>query len=119
MMEDPARERLRRLCLAFPEAREQWTWGDPTYRVGRRIFAMEKRGDGRTSVWCKAPQGNAPVLVAQAPQRYFVPPYVGHRGWIGMRLDRDPDWDEVAQVLRRSYLLIAPVRLARLLGDGG
>lgn len=110
MSDDPERHRLRALCLGLEGAYEQWAWGDPTYRVGRRIFAMEKRGDGRVSVWCKAPEGNQASLVVEAPQRYFVPPYVGRHGWIGMRLDEEPDWDEVAEVVRRSYLLIAPAR---------
>ena len=59
---------------------------------------MEKRGDGRVSIWCKAPPGSQMVLVGADPERFFVPPYVGHKGWVGMRLDRRPDWDEVAAV---------------------
>jgi len=113
-MPDGARERLRAICLALPEAAEKETWGDPTYRVGDRIFAMEKRGDGRISVWCKAPEGSQSVLVGADPERFFVPPDVGHRGWVGMRLDASPDWDEVSTVVRRSYRLIAPKRLAAL-----
>jgi len=107
-------ERLRAICLALPEAEEKEAWGDPTFRVRDKIFAMEKRGDGRVSVWCKAPEGSQAVLVGADPERFFVPPYVGHKGWIGMRLDRKPDWDEVAAVVRRSYRLIAPKRLATL-----
>lgn len=107
--------RLRAICLALPEAVEQQAWGDPTFRVRQKIFAMEKRGDGRISVWCKAPPGSQMVLVGADPERFFVPPYVGHKGWIGMRLDDAPDWREVAEVVRRSYRLIAPRRLAALL----
>lgn len=109
-------DRLRAICLALPEAEEKEAWGDPTYRVRDKIFAMEKRGDGRLSVWCKAPEGSQAVLVGADPDRFFVPPYVGHKGWIGMRLDAGPDWDEVATVVRRSYRLIAPRRLASLVG---
>jgi predicted DNA-binding protein (MmcQ/YjbR family) len=105
-------DRLRAICLALPEAAEKKTWGDATFRVRDRIFVMEKRGDGRVSVWCKAPEGSQMVLVGADPERFFVPPYVGHKGWVGMRLDMKPDWEEVAAFVRRSYRLIAPKRLA-------
>ena len=105
-------DRLRKICLALPEAEEKEAWGDPTFRVRDKILAMEKRGDGRISVWCKAPEGSQMVLVGADPERFFVPPYVGHKGWVGVRLDRNPDWDEVAAIVRRSYKLIAPKRLA-------
>jgi predicted DNA-binding protein (MmcQ/YjbR family) len=111
-MSERAMDRLRTICLALPEAAEKEAWGDPTFRVRDKIFAMEKRGDGRISVWCKAPPGSQMVLVGADPDRFFVPPYVGHKGWIGMRLDNGPDWSEVAEVVRRSYRLIAPKRLA-------
>ena len=107
--------RLRAICLALPEAEERETWGDPTYRVREKIFAMERHGDGRLSFWCKAPPGSQQVLTGADPERFFVPPYVGSKGWIGMRLDRRPDWDEVAIVVKRSYRLIAPRKLAALL----
>ena len=108
-------DRLRAICLALPEAEEKEAWGDPTFRVRDKIFAMEKRGDGRISVWCKAPPGSQMVLVGADPERFFVPPYVGQKGWVGMRLDTYPDWEEVAKVVTRSYRLIAPKRLAALL----
>ena len=113
--EDPA-DRLRAICLALPEACERETWGDPTWRVRDRIFAMVKRGDGRLSLWCKAPPGSQEILVGADPDRFFVPPYVGPKGWIGIRLDDGPDWDEVAGLIRRSHRLIAPQRLARQAG---
>ena len=112
-----ANDRLRAVCLALPEAAEKEAWGDPTFRVHDRIFAMVKTGDGRVSVWCKAPAGSQQVLVGADPETFFVPPYVGHKGWVGMRLDNGPDWDEVAVFARRSYRLIAPKRLAAALGD--
>ena len=114
MQERQLTDRLRAICLALPEAVEKEAWGDPTFRVRDKIFAMEKRGDGRISVWCKAPPGSQMVLVGADPDRFFVPPYLGHKGWIGMRLDDAPDWSEVALVIRRSYRLIAPKRLAAL-----
>ena len=113
---DSLTDRLRAICLALPEAAEKQAWGDPTFRVRDRIFAMEKRGDGRVSVWCKAPPGSQEVLVGADPDTFFVPPYVGHKGWVGMRLDREPDWAEVAALVRRSYRLTAPKRLAALPG---
>jgi hypothetical protein len=106
--------RLREICLALPEAVERETWGDPTYRVREKIFAMERRDDGRVSVWLKAPMGSQTILVGAAPERFFVPPYVGHKGWVGIRLDDGPDWEEVAMLVRRSYRMTAPKRLAAL-----
>jgi predicted DNA-binding protein (MmcQ/YjbR family) len=113
MPEQPT-DRLRALCLALPETVEKEAWGDPTFRVRDKIFAMEKRGDGRVSLWCKAPPGSQMVLVGADPDRFFVPPYVGPKGWIGVRLDNRPDWDEVAKLVTRSYRLIAPKRLVAL-----
>lgn len=106
--------RLRAVCLALPEATEQETWGDPTFRVKKKIFAMEKRGDGRVSVWLKAAPEMQAVFVETNPERFFVPPYVGQHGWIGIRLDDKPDWDQVNELVRRSYSLVALKRLARL-----
>jgi predicted DNA-binding protein (MmcQ/YjbR family) len=113
-----AMEWLRALCLALPEATEQETWGDPTFRVRGKIFAMAKRGDGRLSVWCKAAPGLRGALVAADPARYFVPPYVGHKGWIGVRLDGPVDWDELGDLVEESFRLIAPKRLAARLDRG-
>jgi predicted DNA-binding protein (MmcQ/YjbR family) len=107
-------DRLRRICLALPEAEERETWEEKTFRVRDKIFAMHiaEGGDGRPALWCKAPPGNQEHLVTADPARFFVPPYVGHKGWIGMWLDRGVDWREVAVVVRRSYRLTAPRRLA-------
>ena len=114
MPDDPL-DRLRAICLDLPGATEQETWGDPTFRVRDKIFAMPKRGDGRLSLWCKAPPGMQEILVAADPDRYFVPPYVGHNGWIGTRLDVDVDWDELADHVTASYRMTAPKRLLALL----
>jgi hypothetical protein len=110
----PIIERLRAVCLALPEAVEQETWGDATFRVRGKIFAMIRRGDGRLSFWCKAPPGSQAILVEADPERFFVPPYVGHKGWVGMRIDDGPDWAEVELLVRRSYRMTAPKRLAVL-----
>jgi predicted DNA-binding protein (MmcQ/YjbR family) len=114
MCTDPT-DRLRVICMALPEAEERETWGDPTFRVRGKIFAMVKSGDGRVSLWCKAPPGSQMILVGADPELFFVPPYVGHKGWVGMRLDREPDWDEVAALVRRSYGMTAPRRLAAVI----
>src|SRR5829696_7536417 len=109
-MSDDAVHRLRGICLALPEATEQEAWGDPTYRVRDKIFAMQKCGDGRVSMWCKAPPGLQDALVGADAKRFFVPPYVGHRGWIGIRLDVEIDWNQVADLVEDSYLMNAPKR---------
>jgi len=112
--------RLRDLCLALPETAEQETWGNPTYRVRGKIFAMTKRGDGRHSVWCKARPGAQQVLTGDDPARFFVPlpPYVGHRGWIGIRLDDEGvDWEELTDLVTASYRMTAPKRLAARLDE--
>jgi hypothetical protein len=116
MIEEPT-ERLRAISLALPNATEQETWGEPTYRVRGKIFAMERRGDGRTSCWCKARPGIQAALVESDPARYFIPPYVGHHGWIGVRLDVAVDWDDVADFIEESYRMTAPKRLVAQL-DG-
>jgi hypothetical protein len=108
-------EELRRICLALPEVTEVEAWGDPTSRVRNKIFAMHKIGDGRASLWCKAPEGAQQVLVSAGPEKFYVPPYVGHHGWIGVRLDVEVDWDEVAHLVETSYRLTAPRRLVALL----
>jgi predicted DNA-binding protein (MmcQ/YjbR family) len=103
-------ERLRAICLAFPGAAEKEAWGDPAWRVKDRIFAMQKGNydGGRPSVWFKAAAGGQTVLVGSAPERFFVPPYVGSKGWVGLRLDgRSVDWDELADLVEDSYDLIA------------
>lgn len=116
-----AEDRLRVICLALPEASEQETWGEPTFRVRGKIFAMTRRGEGRHEVWCKARPGIQEILTGDDSARFFVPPYVGHRGWIGVRLDRfnvrgerdvGPDWDELQELVRESYRMTAPKRLA-------
>jgi predicted DNA-binding protein (MmcQ/YjbR family) len=108
-------ERLRAICLALPEAVEKETWGEATFRVRDKIFALGKY-EGESTLCCKAPPGNQMVLAGADPKRFFVPPYVGHKGWIGIRLDGKPDWNEVAAIVRRSYRLVAPRWLAALVG---
>lgn len=105
--------RVREICTALPEAEERETWGAPTYRVRDKIFAMERDDvDGRVAVWCKAPPGSQSVLVNADPDRFFAPPYVGPKGWVGMWLDAKPDWKEVDALIRRSYRMTAPKKLS-------
>jgi predicted DNA-binding protein (MmcQ/YjbR family) len=108
---DEALERLRAICLAFPEASEQGGVGSPSFKVRDKIFAMRHPINGRSSLWCKAPPGAQDVLVRSEPDRYFVPPYVGHHGWVGTWLDTTIDWEEVADLLEESYRMTAPKRL--------
>ena len=109
--------RLRRLCLRLPEAVEVETWETPTFRVRGRIFALVQRSDGVPAVWLKAPPGSQQILVEAAPARFFRPPYLGHKGWIGLRLGGTVDWAEVETLLRRSFRLVAPKRLAATLEE--
>lgn len=111
MQEDPI-ERLRTLCMALPEATEGAGVGNPTFRVRNKIFAMQHPVNGRMTVWCKAPAGAQQVLVNSDPTRFFVPPYVGNKGWIGIWFDIDIDWEMVSDLVKDSYRLIAPKRLA-------
>jgi predicted DNA-binding protein (MmcQ/YjbR family) len=112
--------RLRKLCLALPESHEVEAWGEPTFRARNKLFAMfaaanNHHGDGRPAVWCKAAPGNQQLMVQHAPTKFFVPPYVGPSGWVGVYLDGDVDWIEVAELLTDSYRLIAPKKLAKTL----
>lgn len=112
---EESRQRLRRLSLALPEAAEVEAWGDPTYRVRNKIFAMEK-GAG-AEVWFKGEPGAQEAMVSSEPERYFVPPYVGNKGWIGARLEAVTDWEELTGLITDGYRLIAPKRLAAQLPD--
>jgi predicted DNA-binding protein (MmcQ/YjbR family) len=110
--------RLRKLCLALPDAHEVEAWGEPTFRVKNKIFAMyaaaaNHHGDGREGVWLKAAPGNQDLMVRAFPRKFFVPPYVGPKGWVGVYLDGDVDWAELDELLWDAWRLTAPARLAR------
>ena len=114
--------RLRKLCLALPEAHEVEAWGAPTFRVRNKLFAMyaaagNHHGDGRAGVWLKAGAGNQQLMVRAAPKRFFVPPYVGPSGWVGVYLDGAADWAELKDLLQDAYRIVAPKRLAALLPE--
>jgi hypothetical protein len=106
-----ARERtlakLRALCLALPETSERLSHGAPTFFVrGKRAFLMvltDHHGDGRFAIWCASASGIQEMLVDADGEKFFVPPYVGHRGWLGVRLDIGPDWDELAGIVEDAH----------------
>jgi len=107
--------RLREICLALPEAHEETMKRGPSYRVQGKIFAVERPWNEWVSLWCKVPEGTREYILGASPARFFVPPYFGAKGWIGVGLDEAADWREVDAFVRRSYRLVAPKRLARLL----
>ncbi|TWE14785.1 MmcQ/YjbR family DNA-binding protein [Prauserella muralis] len=112
-------DRVRALCLALPETTERLSHGEPTWFVrGRRTFVMyaERHHDDRVAFWCAAPPGAQEALVAEAPGRFFVPPYVGHRGWLGVWLDVPVDWAEITEIITDAYCVVAPKRLTAGLG---
>lgn len=104
---------LRAICLRFPEAVEAVAFGSPTFQVRARNFAMVHQPGQRIAVWCKAPPGAQVAYVQSEPERYYVPPYVGPKGWIAAWIDPagDPDWEEIAAIVEESYRLVAPKRL--------
>ena len=111
--------RLRSVCMALPEVSERPSHGSPAWFVqGRKTLATlddHHHGFDHVAFWCPAPPGVQAELVDLEPDRFFRPPYVGHRGWVGVRIDRDPDWDEVARILEEAYRLVAPRKLVALL----
>jgi predicted DNA-binding protein (MmcQ/YjbR family) len=116
---ESALARLRAICLALPEAVERETWEIPTFRVRDRIFAMFAADGATPAVHCKAPPGAQEILLQADAARFFRPPYVGHKGWVGVRLGGGVDWDEVRQLLVRSYGMTAPRRLVALVDGEG
>jgi hypothetical protein len=114
MNENPL-ERLRRLCLALPETTERLSHGEPTWFIqGKKTFVTfaNHHHDDRLAFWCAAPDGAQEILVGSAPERFFRPPYVGHRGWLGVWLDVDGvDWDQIADLVTDAWCTVAPKRL--------
>jgi hypothetical protein len=108
-------ERLRAICLSLPETSERPSHGAPTFFVReKRPFVMvltDHHGDGRFAIWCAAPAGVQALLVDNDPEKFFVPPYVGHRGWLGVRLDTTIDWDELAGIAEDAFAEVAPAKL--------
>ena len=120
----PLVERLRRICLAFPEAGERISHGEPTWFAGKgKVFAMldnHHHGSPHLSVWLPQPVGAQETLIEAAPARFFRPPYVGPSGWVGVVLDTKPDWNLVQALVRDSFVHVATRKLvAQLPGAEG
>jgi hypothetical protein len=115
--------RIREHCLALPATSERLSHGAPTFFVReKRAFLMvltDHHGDGRFAIWCAAPEGLQTMLVEADPEKFFVPPYVGHRGWLGVRLDRGLDWGELAGIAEDAYAEVAPPKLVELARQAG
>ncbi len=110
----PAIERLRALCLALPETTERLSHGEPTWFVqDKKVFVMfaDRHHDDRLGFWCAAPPGEQEAQVSARPSSFFRPPYVGHRGWLGVWLDVPVHWNEIDEIVREAYRQIAPKRL--------
>jgi hypothetical protein len=108
-------ERLRRICLALPETSERLSHGAPSFFVReKKCFLMvldDHHGDGIFGIWCAAPPGNQELLVSANADRFFRPPYVGHRGWLGVRLNDGVDWDELEGIVEDAFASVAPAKL--------
>jgi len=114
-MSDPV-ARLRAICLALPEVQERNSHGEPAFFIGakKQFVCIDDHHHGaeHLAFWCAAPPGVQEELVGENPVQFFRPPYVGHRGWLGVRIDGEPDWAEVAEIVRDAYRQVAPKRLA-------
>lgn len=111
--QDPL-ERLRKICLALPEVTERISHGEPTWFIrGKKSFATyaNHHHDDRLAFWCAASDGAQEVLVAENPERFFRPPYVGGRGWLGVYLDVPVDWDQISDLVAEAWRVVAPKRL--------
>ena len=118
---EAALARVREIALALPETTERLSHSAPSFFIrDKKTFVNfwdDHHGDGRLALWVAAPPGGQAQLAEQEPDRFFVPPYVGHRGWLGVRLDVDVDWDEVAGIVEDSYRQVAPKTLVKLLDE--
>jgi hypothetical protein len=115
-------DRLRRLCLALPEAVERDSHGSPGFFIrGKKQFVSvddHHHGGEHLGFWCAAAPGVQEEMIAENPEQFFRPPYVGHRGWLGVRIDLDPDWTEIDEIVRDAYRCIAPKTLLTRLDAG-
>jgi len=116
---ETALTKVREACLALPEVSERLSHGSPTFFIRDKttfvMFLDDHHGDGRLALWVAAAPGVQAEMVDEEPERFFVPPYVGHRGWLGVRLDRKPDWAEVTGICAAAYRQVAPKTLVALL----
>jgi hypothetical protein len=120
MADDPRLRKLAKLCLALPEATCERSGNHATFRVRKKAFAYflnDHHGDGIVSLCWRAALGENAELAEANPKRFYVPAYIGHRGWGALRLDRGAvDWDEVGELVASSYCAAAPKKLAALVG---
>ena len=118
--EDPRLTRFTRICLALPEATRQPMGSHAGFLVRKKTFAYfqnNHHGDGIVGINCKVLPGDNTALIASDPARFYMPAYIGPKGWVGLRLDVGKvDWEEVAELVNHSYRLVAPKRLAAELG---
>ena len=116
---DRALARTREICFSLPEVSERLSHGSPAWFIREKrtlaMFVDDHHGDGILGIWCPAFPGVQEEMVTLEPDRFFRPPYVGPSGWLGVRLDRDVDWDEVRGILTDSYRKVAPKTLVRQL----
>ena len=114
-------ERVRQLCVALPEVGERLSHGAPTWFIrDKKTLATvwdNHHNDRRLGLICAAPPGVQQQLIDEEPDRFYIPAYVGHRGWIGVRLDRKVDWQEIEQILVDAYVCVAPAKLVAQLND--
>ncbi|MBP1990577.1 MmcQ/YjbR family DNA-binding protein [Paenibacillus eucommiae] len=112
-------ERIRRLCLSFPGTSERLSHGAPTFFINEKKSFVQHHtnhhGDGKIAIWFAAPSGLQSMLVESDPEIYFAPAYVAHLGWVGMRLDRNAEWEEIAGVIGDAYLARAPKKYREIL----
>lgn len=122
LLTDEAVSRMRAICLALPEVTERLSHGTPTWFVRDKKQIVQIWTEGHHDIefpqlWCAAPPGAQEAMVAAEPGRFFRPPYVGHRGWLGVRMDVEVDWDEIAAIVEDAYRVVAPKKLIEQL-DG-
>ena len=110
-------ERVRQVCSTLPESTEKLSHGEPTFFVRKKVFAMfanNHHNDGHIAVWVPVAPGLQPVLVETSPEKFFNPPYVGVRGWVGIDLDQIGD-EELVSYLREAWRLVAPKKLQSMI----
>jgi predicted DNA-binding protein (MmcQ/YjbR family) len=116
----PPLERLRAICLALPDTTEKIAWGEPTWRVRGKLFAQlddHHHGADHLAVWLPAPLGEQEAMIYTNPRQFFRPPYVGPRGWVGVRIDRRPNWSVVAKLVQQAYQLVATPKNRKGMGE--
>ena len=111
---------VREICLHFPQAEEIMSHGSPNFRIsGGKVFAtyaVNHHGDGRVALWLRTPRGHQELYVEAEPEYFFVPPYVGPAGWLGVTLDKGLDWQRIAGLVHDAFMEVAPKKIAQAVG---